>query len=212
MRPALLALGLFLAAARPAAALILSGKVLETAEDETYAFALIDTAVGEKWAAVPRTRIEKGAAVKVYVTAAARPYASKALKRSFDKVFFGSLESPHAAVPVPDRAPIKVEKASGPDARTVAEVYAQKAALKGKKVRIRAQVVKSFPRVMDRNWVHLRDGSGDAKTGDHDLAATTKETLEVGAVVTLRGTVALDKDMGSGYKFAVLLEGARSAP
>lgn len=208
MRPALLALGLSLAAARPAAALILSGKVLETAADETYAYALVDTAVGEKWAAVPRTKIEKGASVKVYVSAGARPYESKALKRTFDKVFFGSLDSPHAAVPVPERAPIKVDKASGPDARTVAEVYARKAELKGQKVLIRAQVVKSFPRVMDRNWVHLRDGSGDAKTGDHDLAAVTEEILQVGAVVTLRGTVALDRDMGSGYKFAVLLEGA----
>lgn len=209
MRSILLALAVALAAARPAAALILSGKVLETVEDETYAFALVDTAVGEKWAAVPRTKIEKGSEVKVYVSAAARPYESKALKRTFDKVFFGSLDSPHAAVPVPPRAPISVEKAPGPDARTVAEVHAQKASLKGKKVLIRAKVVKSFPRVMDRNWVHLSDGSGDAQTGDHDLAATTKEIHQVGAVVTLRGTVALDRDMGSGYKFAVLLEGAK---
>jgi hypothetical protein len=212
MRHALLALGLFLAAARPAAALILEGKVLETAEDGTYTFALIDTFVGEKWAAIPRTTVAKGAALKVYVSASPRPYDSKALKRSFAKVFFGSLESPHAAVPVPERAPIKVEKAAGPDARTIAGIYAERAALKGRKVLVRAKVVKFTPKVIDRNWVHLRDGSGDAKAGDHDLAATTQEKLEVGAVVTLRGTIALDKDMGAGYKFPVLLEDAAKAP
>lgn len=212
MRPASLALVLILAAARPAAALILSGKILETAADETYTFVLVDTAVGEKWAAVPRSRLEKGAAVKVFVSAAPRPYESKALKRSFDRMFFGSLESPHADVPVPARAPIKVDKAAGPDARTVAEIFAGRSALKGKQVLVRGKVVKFIPEVMDRNWVHLRDGTGDAKAGNHDLTAATKETFAVGAVVTLRGTLALDKNLGAGYKFPVLLEGAKSAP
>jgi hypothetical protein len=208
----MLSLGLILAAAQPAAALILKGTVLETLEDGGYTFARLDTVVGEKWTAIPATKLAKGAAIKVFVSATRRPYESKVLNRTFDSVFFGSLDSPHADVPVPARAPIKVEKASGADARTVAEIHAQRAALKGKAVLIRAKVVKFIPQVMDRNWVHLRDGTGDAKTGDHDLAATTKENLEVGGIVTLRGTLALDKDMGAGYKFPVLLEGAKKAP
>ncbi|MDD5302066.1 MAG: nucleotide-binding protein [Elusimicrobia bacterium] len=212
MRLTLLALVSILALGRPAAALILTGTVLETLDDGTYTFARLDTVVGEKWAAVPRSKLAKGAKIKVYVSANRQPFESKTLKRTFDGMLFGSLESPRAPVTVPGLDPIKVEKASGPDARTVAEVYAQRAELKGKEVLLRAKVMKITPEVMDRNWVHLRDGTGDAKTGDHDLTVTTKETLAVGKVVTVRGTIALNKDMGAGYKFPVLLEGAKLAP
>ena len=59
-------------------------------------------------------------------------------------------------------ADVKVAKAEGANARTVGQVYADRATLKGKEVVIRAKVVKVNAGIMGKNWVHLRDGSGSA--------------------------------------------------
>jgi hypothetical protein len=127
----------------------------------------------------------------------------------------GPAENPHghgARFKPADAAPIKVSKAVGPGARTVAELYAQKALLKGKKAAVRGKVVKVTAEVMELNWVHLRDGSGDAKTGDNDLTFTSTQTFQIGQVVTVAGMVTLDKDLGGRYKFPILLEGAVTMP
>jgi hypothetical protein len=103
---------------------------------------------------------------------------------------------------------VKVPKASGSDARTVAEVYAQRAALKEKPVTIRGKVVKYNEGIMGRNWVHLRDGSGSAGK-DNDLTITTVEKTAVGEVVVVKGTLRIDKDFGAGYAYPVIVEDAK---
>jgi hypothetical protein len=103
----------------------------------------------------------------------------------------------------------KVAKASGADGRTVAEVWAQRAALKDKNVTIRAQVVKYSPNIMGKNWLHVRDGSGNAEKNDHDLTVTTLDETKVGEVVTLKGLVRADKDFGAGYAYPVMIEDAK---
>ena len=108
-----------------------------------------------------------------------------------------------------DETPIKVEKASGSDGKTVAELFAQKASLKGKPVAVRAKVVKFLPDIMGKNWVHVRDGSGSAKDKNNDLTVTTKEKVAVGDVLIVRGTLQADKDLGAGYEFPVIVEDAK---
>lgn len=147
-------------------------------------------------------------------------FESKALKRKFDVVFFGTLDAP-AASPSPamqhataakgpaDAPDVKVDKAKGPDARTVAEIHAQKMALKEKSVTIHGKVVKFTSEVMSKNWIHLRDGSGDASRGDNDITITTKGTAKVGDVVLVKGIVRVNKDFGSGYTYAVIVEDAK---
>ena len=103
------------------------------------------------------------------------------------------------------KGPIKVAKAAGPDARTVAEVHAQKKELKGKDVVVSGKVVKYNSGIMDRNWAHLRDGSGKAKDGSDDLTVIMKDESAVGRVITVKGKVVLDKDLGGMYKFPVSL-------
>lgn len=101
-----------------------------------------------------------------------------------------------------------VAKASGPDARTVAEIVTTASSLKDKTVLVRGKVVKYNPEVMGKNWVHLRDGSGSAADHSNDLLVTTQDKTEVGAVVTAKGVVRTDKDFGSGYAYKVLVEEA----
>lgn len=90
--------------------------------------------------------------------------------------------------------------------KTVAEIYAAKAALAGKPVALRGKVVKINAQIMGRNWLHVRDGSGGE--GSNDLTVTTDGLAKVGDTVLVQGTLVTDKDFGSGYKYDVLVEGA----
>ncbi|MBI5622350.1 MAG: DNA-binding protein [Elusimicrobia bacterium] len=109
---------------------------------------------------------------------------------------------------IPLEAGLKVEKAPGSDAYTVAELHLKSKTLDGKKVSVRGKVVKVSRAIMDRNWVHLQDGSGDAKKGTHDLTLTTSELPAVGEVAVFKGTLRRDKDIGMGNRFPVLVEDA----
>lgn len=104
---------------------------------------------------------------------------------------------------------ISVPKATGADARTVAEVWAQRDALKGKTVAVRGKVVKYNSGIMGKNWIHLRDGSGTAEGKDNDLTVTTSEAVAKGDVVVVRGVVAVARDFGSGYTYPVIVEDAK---
>ncbi len=98
--------------------------------------------------------------------------------------------------------------AKAPGGKTVAEVYAEKDQLAGKQVLVRGKVVKTRDNIMGKNWLHVRDGSGTEKTSD--LTVTTSDPLPaVGATVLVSGQVSANKDLGLGYKYDVLVEGAK---
>lgn len=110
----------------------------------------------------------------------------------------------------PDDTPdVKVPKAEGANAKTVAELWAGRAALKGKDVAVEAKVVKVTTGVMGKNWLHVRDGSGSKAAKDNDLTVTTDATATVGDIVTISGIVSVDKDFGAGYAYPVIVENAK---
>jgi hypothetical protein len=147
-------------------------------------------------------------------------FESKTLKRKFDRIVFGSLAGAaggtgpdlaqlHGGLSKPaDVGEIKVAKAKGPDARTVAEIVAKRTEFKDKPVTVSGKVVKSTSGVMGKNWLHLRDGTGTAADGTDDVVVTTQDEAKVGDVVTAKGVVRTDVDLGSGYTYKVLVEGA----
>ena len=120
-------------------------------------------------------------------------------------------ESGGAKAPVPSD-PIKVEKAKGADAYTVAEAYEKAGKLDKKTVVVRGKVAKVSKGIMGKNWVHLRDGSGDPVKGTNNLVVTTLDVPKVGDVVTAKGTLFKDKDFGAGYKYQVIIEEATVKP
>lgn len=214
-------------AAAPAPGQGLTGKVLERLDAPPYCYLRIQTAKGEIWAAVPQEKVEKGAEVTVVNPMVMNNFESKTLNRTFPEVFFGTLGSAggaaapmapaaSASAPVAPGTPVatavavgKVAKAPGAEARTIAETWAQKGTLKEKTVTIRGQVVRYNPGVMGKNWLHLQDGSGDAGKGTHDITITSQDTVTKGEVVTIKGTVRLDKDFGAGYTYALIVEEAK---
>ena len=114
---------------------------------------------------------------------------------------------PINTVPI-DLENVKVPKAIGPNAQTVAEVITKRVELKDKAVLVRGKVVKFTPDILNKNWIHLRDGSGSASDNTHDVVVTTKDQAKAGDVVVVKGVVRTDKDLGSGYAYKVLIEEA----
>ncbi|MDP2241390.1 MAG: nucleotide-binding protein [Burkholderiales bacterium] len=212
---AMLCISVSWAADNPAASV--SGTVLEAKEVESYTYLRLKTKDGETWAAVARTPVKKGAEVTIDNVMVMTNFESKSLKRKFEKIVFGSLGgaaagpavSPHSGVAkATDVGNVKVAKATGPNARTVAEIVTQKGDLKNKTVLVRGKVVKFTPDILGKNWVHLQDGSGSAKDNTHDVLVTTKDQAKIGDVVVAKGVVHTDKDLGSGYSYKVLIEEA----
>lgn len=111
----------------------------------------------------------------------------------------------HPAVPF---SKLKVEKSTAPNGYTVAELFAKRASLNKQKVTVRGQVVKVNPNIMGRNWIHIQDGTGDPANNTHDLVVTSSDIANPGDIITVQGTLAADKDFGSGYKYGVIVENA----
>ena len=199
----------------PAAASGVSGEVMEVHDVESYTYLRLETASGDVWAAVPSAKVKKGAKVTLQNPMTMTNFESKTLKKKFDQILFATLAGSEGAAayatsaPAADSAPIKVAKASGAGAYTVAEVITKRAELKGKQVQIRGQVVKFMPGIMKRNWVHIQDGSGTAAAKNHDLLVTTLDSAQIGDVVLVKGQVGNDRDFGSGYTYPVLVEEAK---
>ena len=206
----------------------ISGSVLEQLPASPYVYLKLKTAKGDVWVAVPEAKIAVGTQVTVYGALAMGKFESKTLNRTFDEVYFGNLTPPDAppadvagagaaalqsvgTPPAVDAKVGKVEKASGADARTVAELWAQRGALAGKTVTIRGVVVKYNPGVMGKNWIHLQDGSGDAAKGTHDITITAMDGAALNATITVTGVVHLDKNFGAGYSYPMIIEDAKVA-
>lgn len=98
-----------------------------------------------------------------------------------------------------------IQRAEG--GKTVAEVYAEKASLNGKEVKVRGKVVKYSAMIMGKNWIHLRDGTGGE--GSNDLLVTSTSATKVGDTIVATGTVSANKDFGANYKYAVMMEDAK---
>lgn len=198
----------------------LTGKVAETMNSGGYTYINLEQDGKNTWVSIPQSEVKVGQEVSVMQGMPMSNFESKTLNRTFESIIFspglvsgpaaGTASAPHSSATsakVTDE-PIKVDKAAGPDAFTVAELYDKKSSLDSKTVAVRGKVVKVSAGIMNTNWIHIQDGSGNAAVGTHDLLITSDEIPSVGDVITANGKVVNDKDIGSGYKFAVMLEKA----
>jgi hypothetical protein len=89
---------------------------------------------------------------------------------------------------------------------TIAQLYSEKKSYSGKRVSVTGQVTRFSPEIMGKNWIHLQDGT--EFDGSFDLAITSDVSVGVGDTITFEGEITLDKDLGYGYFFDVLMENA----
>jgi hypothetical protein len=109
----------------------------------------------------------------------------------------------------PSAKPTDITVASVESGQDIAYVHANRESLAGQTISLRGKVVKYNDGIMGRNWIHIRDGSGDSADGSNDLTVTSSEATAVGETVVVTGKVIVDKDFGAGYSFPVMMEEAK---
>ena len=213
--------------ATPAASPGKSGKVLETMDASGYTYVNVDTGSETFWAAAPQFAVKVGDEVLVPEGMPMTNFSSKTLDRTFDVVYFvpsvmvggaeslaqmpaghppmtNGSQSSKTTVETTDVDLSGIKAAEG--GQTIGDIYAKKAELSGKPVKVRGKVVKFSPSIMGKNWIHIQDGTGDA--GANDLTVTTSSMADTGDTVLISGTLSVDKDFGYGYAYEVIIEDA----
>jgi len=208
----------------------LSGKVVETMNSGGYTYACLEKNGKKTWVAMPEMKVAVGQKLSLQPGQVMQKFTSKSLGRTFDSIVFsgGPAASQQGADGLPaghgdagekaaggrsaaspaDKS-VKVGKAAGPNAYTVGEIFEKRAELNQKTAVVKARVVKVSAGILGKNWIHLQDGTGDSNKKSNDLIATSDALPSVGDVVTMKGTIAKDVDLGSGYKFIVIMEKAK---
>jgi len=170
------------------------------------------------WIAVTKMPVEKGDSLFYDKAMEMKNWKSDALKRTFESVWFvesvskqppavetGAVSNPHANVAKIERKDVKVAHLN--DGKTVEQIFSDKDKLKNKVIKIRGVVTKINTGILDRNWIHIQDGTG--LNDSFDLLITSKENAAVGKTIVAEGTVAVDKNFGSGYAYPVMIEDAK---
>ncbi len=198
------------------------GKVIETISTAGYTYVQVDTGTEKIWAAAPEFKVEEGETVTVPPGSPMENYQSKTLNRTFDVVWFvpyiksGTKDSmapdsklkeslATGAAPLTETDLSNIKKAES--GKTIAELFAEKTSLENKKVKVRGKVVKFSPEIMGKNWIHIQDGTGSK--GTNDLTVTTKNSVKLGDIILVEGTLELNKDFGAGYKYDIIIEDAK---
>jgi len=198
----------------------LEGVVREHLDVPQYTYLHLATDAGDLWAAVYRGPVKDGARVVVEHAARLEGFHSKELNRDFPVIYFGTLPGVTTAPTVAAMASSVPSGAVAPSAAmprpkgalAIATLAAQAASLRGTSVTVAGRVVKETDGILDRNWIHLKDGTGDAKAGTDDVLVTTTDTSKVGVDVVVTGTVNVDQDFGSGYAYKFMIEHAAVRP
>jgi hypothetical protein len=200
------------------------GTVAETIESGGYVYIRFEDGT---WIAANTFAVAVGDKVQYAGGMEMNNFHSNTLDRTFDSILFVSMAGPadagsaggpamskegHAGISksVMAQAPAAGEIEALAEGKTVAAIYAESAQLKGQVVGLNAKVVKMSSNIMGKNWVTLADGTGTE--ADSSLMATTQELVAPGDLVTVKGTINTDVDLGYGYQYKVLLEDASFTP
>ena len=193
--------------------------VKEVLQASGYTYALVEEASKEYWMAVSKIEVKAGDKVYYENAMEMKDFESKELNKVFDKILFVDFASKEPIKAKSNKEDaishtksnmerlldsIKISPIEG--GLSIAELYENAEKYKDKEVLVSGQVVKVNMDIMERNWVHIMDGT---KAGNKsDLTFTTKEVVKIGDTVNFKGTLALDREFGAGYVYPLIVEGA----
>jgi hypothetical protein len=166
-------------------------------------------AVGQKSIVVGKTYYYKDALEM-------RNFHSKELNRDFPLIYFinsisetvaeNEQEMPKAQMKKQTTKKIEVSLEKEEGISSIATIFSNKDQFSGKQISVKGKVAKFNPNIMDRNWIHIQDGS--EFEGSYDLTVTSSEVVSVGEIVELKGIISLNRDFGAGYSYDVIMENA----
>jgi len=192
-----------------------SGEVIDKIDAGSYSYLKLKENDQVYWAAVPTMQIENGEQIYFSEYMEMKNFKSETLDRTFESVLFvndankvadkKTLEMAHANLKPGNETEISVEPLDG--GKTIAQIFSEKESLKDKTVKVRGKVVKYNGGIMNRNWIHIQDGTDN--DGEYDLLITSNESAKVGDVIIAEGQLSTDKDFGAGYFYPVLVEDAK---
>ncbi len=200
-----------------AAANMVTGEVREVLQATSYTYLKVKSGDREMWIAVTKRNAEVGDTVSFAPDLEMKDFESKDLQRTFESIYFVSRitggdpagpaahDVPHKMKPTLEKQEVSVEPAE--DGITIAQLLSDKDSYAGKTVKIRGRVTKVNRAIMNKNWVHIQDGT--SHSGQFDLTITTREQVNTGDVVTFEGTITLNRDFGAGYTYEVIMENAK---
>lgn len=193
--------------------------VKEVQQTSGYTYVLVQESDQEFWMAISKTEVAVGEKLYFVEAVEMKDFESKELKKVFDRIIFVDQVS-KKPIDANDKKKAAIAKRQDgirelldsinispvEGSKSIAELYENAKEFNNKTVKVRGQVVKVNSDIMDRNWVHLMDGTkGDNRS---DLTFTTKEIVKVGDTVTLEGVLAIDREFGAGYVYPLIVEGA----
>lgn len=198
----------------------IEGTVISSMDSGGYTYVELDSNGNKLWIAAPASRVKVGDKITALNGSVMNNFESKSLNRTFETILFvpaintGDASStqadPHTGLAkgatsgVDAPAAGSISKAEG--GYTVEELFEKKDSLKGEKVSVKGKVVKANFGIMGKNWFHIQDGTG--KAGTNDIIITSLQKAQVGDVITAQAYLNTDKDLGSGYRYDVILEDA----
>ena len=214
----IVALVIMTGCASPSGSDLVTAKVKTVEQVANYTYLEVKAKGPAYWIALPTTEIAVGSIISYSGGMLMENFESKELNRTFDKLLF--LESLAGDSPrdmgmgmmseSTQGSKVNVEKlktnVAVEGSTSLAEIFSDPGKYEGKTIVVSGEVAKYNPAIMERNWIHVQDGT--EYEGKFDLTVTSSEAFEVGQVVTIQGTIALNRDFGYGYSYEVLLENA----
>lgn len=187
----------------------------------SYTYLSVQEGDESYWIAVAGKGFENGETIYFKSFVEMNDFKSKELDRTFESILFVDQFSrdpddldkavpsgAETANPRKNRMDALIDSikiAPAPGGISIEELYGNAEKYKDKEVVVRGQIVKINRDIMDRNWVHIMDGT---RVDRSDLTFTTTEDFQMGDTITIRGKVALDKDFGAGYVYPLIVEEA----
>jgi len=190
-------------------------KVVDKIPVKGYTYLQVKENKNEYWIAVPTMEIENGETVYFSKFMVMENFHSDNIDKTFDKILFvedarksttpDEMKKIHSGATSTEKQQINIEPLK--DGMTILQIYNGKSDLKGKVVNVKGKVVKFNKQIMNRNWIHIQDGTGNEN--EFDLVVTSDQDTKVGDIIVAEGTLSVDKDFGAGYFFPVIVENAK---
>jgi hypothetical protein len=192
--------------------------VKEVLQVKGYTYLKVNESGKDLWLAVPTLEAKEGDTYYYEKGFEMTNFKSKELNRTFETITFleraskepiASAKSTQVVSPGSSKSnivkkEIKITPADG--GISISQLFSAKESYAGKKVRIKGQVTKFSPAIMGTNWIHIQDGTD--YNGSFDMTLTSNKVVNPGDTLTFEGKITLNKDLGYGYFFEVIMEDA----